>query len=181
MIGQHLPSQLREWVSCRSPQQCDIAVYVGVSSMETVSREHWTSPRESCPRRWRRRMLRASGRLCQVYSSIESNADHLIALFSLKSCQRSQFVSDERVRVRLRMATSSRWVSWRTGSHTGCKWATVHVSYQIVQKDLAQGWDLVSVLHTSWFYNMVCHLKGKSEGEISAEVERGKEGCFEGG
>jgi hypothetical protein len=57
----------------------------------------------------------------------------------------------------------------------------VHVSYQIVQKDLAQGWDLVSVLHTSWFYNMVCHLKGKSEGEISAEVERGKEGCFEGG
>lgn len=56
-----------------------------------------------------------------------------------------------------------------------------HVSYQIVNKDLAQGWDLVNVLDASWFYSIVCLLKGKSEGETSAEVERGKEDCFEGG
>jgi hypothetical protein len=34
---------------------------------------------------------------------------------------RIQFVSGERVRVRLRVAASSRWVSWWTGSHTGGK------------------------------------------------------------
>jgi hypothetical protein len=79
--------------------------------------------------------LRRARRATIFHEDRLANEEELVKKKRLETSKkrRTEFVSGERVRVRVRMTASSRWVSWRTGSHTEGKWPIPCTGQHLVQ------------------------------------------------